>query len=147
MSIWVDIHKQSSGEEVRKEDSIYNYGAGYYIISKDKYKNTEYHIVANDGIPYIKIYMPLRISAFAGCDEIEVKTRDGKEFRLSKLATKEHNIITYKFDKEGDYVDDKHPGHENSHSGKQYAFSELKNYAQEFIDQLLDMEDRFIKDM
>ena len=147
MSVWMDIHKRSNGDMERKEESIYSYGAGYFVISKNKYKNIEYHIVAEDGCPYIKIITPLGISAITGMDKIEMKAKDGKLLKFDHIATKEHNIITYKFDKEDDYVEDLHAGHRNSHPGKKYTYSEIDGYAKEFIDQLQEMENRFLNDV
>ena len=143
MSIWKDMRQKSLGQEMRLEkDCLYNKGPGYHIIEEGKYRNVHYFVVANNGYPYIKIYLPLRISFAASFDKIDIETSDGQTFELTNFPTNEHYILTYSFNKDGDYVDSMGSG--KGQPGKRYTFNKVKNYAQEFINNLLAKQDEFL---
>ena len=141
MSIWTDMQKRSSGEDIRIEDfrKIYNdeNEEGTELYS-DKYKDYEYTIYTNGKYPYIKISTKNDISTFSGYNLVKIYV-DDKCYDLDRVV--EGSIVGYIYfcNKQDDYV-------EGEHDGQKYSVSSLETIAKKIIDQICESERKYQDD-
>jgi hypothetical protein len=142
MSVWADLHKRSNGIQASKEDYglIYGLMDEPEILFEEKYREGTYIILTNGMYPFLKIILKISLSIFTGEPVVKIKTKDGDEFNLGRQYANGETIFTYSFSKDDDYVAQGDPEMQldKPHPGHKYTLDELKDYANLFIDLILE---------
>ena len=140
MSVWKDIYRRSSGEDLSKEDfnEIYYGDKENKELFRGEYKSSNYTIYTNGEHPWINVYMSIPISGLAGNDRIQIdgKDDDKKNYTLTRLWDSGKAVYIYTCNCDDDFIYGKQ-------EGKKYSLETLKSMAEWFIDEIDRFERNF----
>lgn len=141
MSIWTDMQRRSSGEDIRSEDFRKVYPGGEIDrpqkLAEGEYKDGEYTVFTVGDFPIIEIYIDRAMSVFAGASKIVIDV-DEEQLELSRKSDGAGSTYTFSLCREGDYV-------EGKQDGKKYSIEMLKTLSERIIDEILKCEDDISK--
>lgn len=147
MSVWGDLRKRSSGEVLSREDI----GVFYYdnestkksieTIEENKYKSFTYSIITFGDYPILDIRTEgYGLSVFSSYNLVILKFPDGERYELDRSIIDEKiTKYQYDFNKDGDYINSEH------NDGHKYTVKEVRQYAEKFIDKIIQCEEESIK--
>ena len=147
MSIWGDMRRKSSGDAITKED----FSLIYYdndsakkplvTLEEKEYKGYKYMIITCGDFPILDIRVSGHgISVFSGHNLVILKFDDGRQFELDRILLNGNETkYVYDFNKDGDYI------YSKDNDGHKYTVKEVRQYAEKFIDKILQCEEESIK--
>lgn len=147
MSVWGDLRRRSSGEVLSREDI----GIFYYdndsakksidVIEEKEYKSFSYMICSNGDYPILDIRTEgYGLSVFSSYNLVILKFPDGEKYELNRSIIDEKiTKYIYEFNKDGDYI------YSEDNDGHKYTVKEVRQYAEKFIDKILQCEEESIK--
>jgi major membrane immunogen (membrane-anchored lipoprotein) len=80
------------------------------------------------------------LSVFSSYNRVILKFTDGEKYELNRSIIDEKiTQYTYEFNKDGDYI------YSEDNDGHKYTVKEVRQYAEKFIDKILQCEEESIK--
>ena len=152
MTAWGDMMKRGAGEGIRGED----FSQIYYdndsakkpieVVEEKEYKSFSYFICTNGDYPILDIRTDgYGISVFSGYSMVVLEFPDIGSYELKReLLNGNETKYLYEFNKNGDYIHNTENQTKDG-DGHKYTVKELEEYAEKFIDRIIECEDEKFK--
>lgn len=142
MSLFSDIVARGEGRDIKKEDEAVVYFKPlkkFITLKNGEYKEHEYSILTTGKCPAVRVYGDnKKAGAHFGSAIVEMPDRNGQMKKLDREVYANTICFTKIYADKDDYQYGKK-------TGKKYTLEDLKSDTEAYIDEIVRIEDDYIK--